>query len=89
MVGVGASFEPISILDWKFVFEVKDFTALSISIPILVLAVACVLFLKNSSELSRIYVKANNIIYTCILAIVFVFSVLSITKSTEFLYFIF
>lgn len=89
MVGIGASFEPISILDWKFVFEVKDFTALSISIPILVLAVACVLFLKNSSELSRIYVKANNIIYTCILAIVFVFSVLSITKSTEFLYFIF
>ena len=79
----------IMIMGLDFIVNVKDFTALTVSIPILILALVCVLFLKNSCELSRLYVKANNAFLTCILAIVFVFSVLSITKSTEFLYFIF
>ena len=89
MLGINASFEAIATKGLNFIVSPDDFTILSVSIPILILSLACVLFLKNSSELSRIYVKANNVLYTCILAIVFVFSVLSITKSTEFLYFIF
>lgn len=89
MLGINASFAPLQVMGLDFIVNVKDFTALTVSIPILILALVCVLFLKNSCELSRLYVKANNAFLTCILAIVFVFSVLSITKSTEFLYFIF
>lgn len=89
MLGINVSFTPLQIMGTNLIFTVKDFTALTLSLPILLLALVCVLFLKNSCELSRIYVKANNAFLTCILAIVFVFSVLSITKSTEFLYFIF
>ena len=89
MMGIGAEFNPLIVNGLDLEFSIKDFTSVTINIPILAISLISVFFFKNSSELSRIYVKANNIFLTCILAIVFVFTVLSITKSTEFLYLIF
>ncbi len=89
MCGIDVVFKPLLIQDWNIIATVKDVTGVSINVFILVFSLISVLFFKNSSELSRIYIKANNVLYTCILAIVFVFTVLSITKSSEFLYFIF
>ncbi len=89
MLGIGASFAPIEVLGWNFMFESKTVLSLTLSIPILLFSLVSVLFFKNSSELAKLYAKSNNIFSTCVLAFVFVFAVLSITKSSEFLYFIF
>jgi D-alanyl-lipoteichoic acid acyltransferase DltB (MBOAT superfamily) len=89
MLGINADYTPLSLRGINIIYEVADYVYGTVSIPILILALYSVFFMKNSTQLSKTYIKSNNIIYTCILAIVFVFSVLSITKSSEFLYFIF
>ena len=56
----------------------------------LILFLACIylmFFSKNSFELSKIYVKKNNIFYTVILAIIMTICTLSITRYQEFVYF--
>ena len=56
----------------------------------LILFLACIylmFFSKNSFELSKIYVKKNNIFYTVILAVIMTICTLSITRYQEFVYF--
>lgn len=89
MLGINVSFTPLTVHGLNIIVPVSGYTAIPVSVPIVIMSLISVFFLKNSSELSRMYVKANNVFYTCILAVVFVFTVLSITKSSEFLYFIF
>ena len=86
MCGIDAVFKPLLIQNWNLIATIKDITGASINIFVLIFSLISVFFFKNSSELSKVYIKSNNMIYTCILAVVFVYTVLSITKSSEFLY---
>ncbi|MGM9994127.1 MAG: hypothetical protein ACI37R_05315, partial [Candidatus Avigastranaerophilus sp.] len=52
-------------------------------------ALYIVFFSQNSMQLAEKYIKSNNKFYNLILLIVFVYSVISMTKSNEFLYFAF
>ena len=59
-----------------------------INILVLFISLLVVLFFKNSTQMARLYVKSNNYIYTVILAFLFIFTVISITKIHSFVYFI-
>ena len=56
---------------------------------LLLAALYIVFFSQNSMQLAEKYIKSNNKFYNLILLIVFVYSVISMTKSNEFLYFAF
>ncbi len=88
MLGIKASFnlpviENLNIIFTSFPFELK-FNLLLITACFILVFVS-----KNSNELAYIYSKKNNLLYTIILAVVFFISTLFITKSNEFIYFIF
>jgi hypothetical protein len=53
----------------------------------LLIAIILLLFCKNSYQLARIYVKKENTFYTIILVFLFLWAFLSLTKTTEFVYF--
>ena len=74
-------FTDIRYLPYKFPYEFNYF--------LLIIALCLVFFSKNSTELAEIYVNKNNKIYTILLLVLFIISILSITRSTEFLYFVF
>ena len=65
----------------------------SFNLPINLLLIVVCLYLsfisKNSTELAKVFAEKNNTFYTIILAVIFFISALYVTKSTEFLYFIF
>ena len=61
----------------------------SMNYVLLIIALCLVFFSKNSTELAKKYVQSNNKFYTILLVIAFIISVLSITRSSEFLYFVF
>ena len=84
MLGINASFFPASIENFNFVFHNSD---LKLNIILFIASFIIVFCFKNSNELAPKFVKSNNLIYTIILAIVFLISVLSITKGSEFIYF--
>lgn len=65
------------------------YSNLKFNILIFLLSLYIIFMSKNSNELAKLYVKANNSFLTFILAIIFVITSLSITKSTEFIYFAF
>lgn len=89
MFGINAQHSDIMFINWNLAFILQPPHNAQINILLLVSSFVILLFGKNSNELAQIYVKANNNIYTIILVIAFIFATLSITKSTEFLYFIF
>ena len=61
----------------------------NLNVILLILSLLIVLFAPNSNILAKKYAKSNNFIYTIILVIAFIFGVLSITKESEFIYFVF
>lgn len=89
MFGINAQHSDIMFINWNLAFILPPPNNAQINILLLLSSFVILLFGKNSNELAQIYVKANNNIYTIILVIAFIFATLSITKSTEFLYFIF
>ena len=89
MLGINAQHSDIILLDWNLAFLLPPPNNAQINIILLLSSFVIIFLGKNSNELAQIYVKANNNWYTIILVFAFVFATLSITKSTEFLYFIF
>ena len=89
MFGINAESVDIMFIDWNLVFNLQPPHNAQVNILLLLSSFIILLFGKNSNELAQIYVKANNNLYTIILVIAFILATLSITKSTEFLYFIF
>ncbi len=87
MLGMAKTFKTIKLNGIELNFELPF--DLSLNLIILIMCIYIVLISKNSTQLAKIYSEKNNIIYTIILAIVFFISSLMITKSTEFIYFIF
>ncbi len=79
----------ISIFNWNIVFTFQPPYSSSLNILLLISSIIIIFFFKNSMQLAKIYAKANNTFYTILLVIAFIFAVLSITKSQEFLYFVF
>ena len=88
MFNFNFALQDISIKGLNIVFF-DPYPSYKINIILLLVALYATFFSKNSTELAEIYVKSNNNFYTIILVITFVIAVLSITKSNEFLYFIF
>ena len=89
MFGINAESVDIMFIDWNLVFNLQPPHNAQVNILLLLSSFIILLFGKNSNELAQIYVKSNNNLYTIILVFLFIFATLSITKSTEFLYFIF
>lgn len=84
MLGIDATFVPATIEKFNFVFYNRE---LKLNIILFVASFIIIFCFKNSNELAPKFVKSNNVIYTILLAIVFLISVLSITKGSEFIYF--
>ena len=89
MFNINAEHNDIMFIDWNLAFILQPPHNAQINILLLLSSFVILLFGKNSNELGQMYVKANNNLYTIILVIAFIFATLSITKSTEFIYFIF
>ena len=89
MFCINAKFTDIMLVNWNLVFNLPQPHNAQINIFLLLCSFIVLLYSKNSNELAQIYVKTNNNFYTFILVLVFIFAALSITRSTEFLYFIF
>jgi len=89
MFGAALTFKAIHIHGLNFVFSPLPPFSVRLNIILFISSLCVIFFFKNSNQLAKMYVKANNIFYTYILAIVFVFAALSITKSSDFIYFIF
>ena len=89
MFGINAEHNDIMFIDWNLTFILQPPHNAQINILLLISSFVILLFGKNSNELAQIYAKANNNLYTIILVFAFVFATLSITRSTEFIYFIF
>ena len=70
--------------DFSSYFNCADF---KLNIFLFLACIYLMFFSKNSFELSKIYVKKNNIFYTVILAIIMTICTLSITRYREFIYF--
>ena len=88
MFGFAESFKPIAISGINLKFFPIPFD-LELNWIILLMCIYIVFISKNSTQLAKLYSEKNNFLYTIILAIVFFISTLFITKSTEFIYFIF
>lgn len=84
MIGLNTNFELPTIDNFNFVFSNHN---LSLNIILFSVSFIIIFCFKNSNELAPLYVKSNKFIYTLILAIVFIYSTLSITKGSEFIYF--
>lgn len=84
MIGQGIVSIPQKIVGLDIVFSNSE---LHLNIVLLLLSLVIVFCFKNSNELAEIYVKSKNVVCTLVLEIIFVISVLSITKGSEFIYF--
>ena len=84
MFGIGVDFIPAVVKDFNFIFSNPE---LKLNVILFIASFYIIFCCKNSNEVAPIYVKSNNMIYTFALVIVFVISVLSITKGSEFIYF--
>lgn len=89
MIGYHANFCNMIIRDWNLIFTLNEPHNAKFNFIILILSMFIVFFCKNSTQLARIYIKSTNSLYTILLVILFVYATLSITKSSEFIYFIF
>ena len=84
MLGINTPFIPANIENFNLVFSNHN---LQLNIILLIASIYIIFCCKNSNKVAPIYVKSNNMLYTLILVIVFIISVLSITKGSEFIYF--
>ncbi len=87
LLGVDFSLINFKLDGLNMIFMLQPPHNAQINILILLLGLFIVLFFKNSTQLASLYIKSNNYIYTVILVILFLFAVLSITKSHSFVYF--
>lgn len=84
MLGINTNFTPAVIDGVNFVFSNSQ---LKLNIILFIASFIIVFCFKNSNELAPKYVESKNIVFTIALAAVFIISVLSITKGSEFIYF--
>ncbi len=84
MLCINTSFIPADINNFNFVFSNSQ---LKLNIILFVASFIIIFCFKNSNELAPKYVQSKNIFFTIILAVVFIYSALSITKGSEFIYF--
>ncbi len=84
MLGINTQFIPATIDNFNFVFSNPQ---LKLNIILFIASFIIIFCFKNSNELAPKYVSTKNIYITILLACVFIVSVLSITKGSEFIYF--
>lgn len=84
MLGISTDFLPVLYSNYNFVFNNNNFKLNAI---LLISSLIIIFCFKNSNELVEVYVKSTNRFYTLLIAIIFVVSVLSLTKGSEFIYF--
>ncbi len=89
MFNINAEHSGIMFINCNLAFILQPPHNAQINILLLLASFVILLFGKNSNELAQIYIKSNNNLYTIILVFAFIFATLSITKSTDFLYFVF
>ena len=87
MFGIDATYTKFIIQDYYLRFMLPPPHNAQISIVILVLAIITIFFLPNSNILARIYAKKNNTLYTILIAFIFLYIVISMTKTNSFIYF--
>lgn len=84
MLCIKTTFIPVMIDNFNFVFSNSH---LKLNIILFISSFIIIFCFKNSNELAPKFVKADNLLYSVLLAGVFIISVLSITKGSEFIYF--
>ncbi len=84
MLGIKADFVIPTVKNWDIIYYNPDY---KLNIILFIASFIIVFCFKNSNELAPKYIKSNNFWYTIILTIIFIISVLSITKRSEFIYF--
>ena len=85
MLAINVPVVPVKIgNDFNIIFYNSE---LSLNFILLITGFIIIFCFKNSNELVEKYIKSNNLFYTIILATIFIVSVLSITKGSEFIYF--
>ncbi len=84
MLGIKAEFLPVGYDNFNFLFNNADF---KLNAVLLISSLIIIFCFKNSNELVEKYLQADNKIYTMLIITVFVISVLSLTKGSEFIYF--
>ena len=89
MFGINVSDSVMYIKNLDIIFMPISPISIKLNMIVIIMSIVTVFFFKNSIQLAKAYSKSDNIFYTFILAIVFIFSVLSITKGSEFIYFAF
>lgn len=88
MFGINADFALPYIDGANLIFPLNPPHNAQFNIYIFAVSIIIIFFSKNSVQLAKMYSKADNLFYTIILVIVFVLATLSITKSSDFVYFI-
>ncbi len=86
MLSIDATHIKINIENFNFMFMPVPPFMVKLNIILIVFSIIVLFFFKNSNILARKYAKADNIFYTLLLVILFVFATLSITKGSEFIY---
>jgi len=89
MLNIGTQYSTIYLRGLDVVFMPIEPIGLTINYVLFILSLVIVFFSKNSTQLAKLFAKSDNIIYTFIMAIVFIYATLSITKGSEFIYFAF
>ena len=83
MLGVNTEFAPIIISD----FQLQFLNGSQLGIFLIAISMFVIFCLPNSNQLADKYVKNNKPIFAIILAFVFIYSALSITQTSKFIYF--
>lgn len=87
MLYINSNYLPMYVKNFNLIFDLRPPHNAQFNILLLIFSFIILFFGQNSTQLARLYVRVNNTFYTFILAVVFILSVLSITRSTEFIYF--
>ena len=87
MLGINATFTKFVVEDYYFKFMLMPPHNAQINIVILIFAFIIIFFIPGSNVLALIYSKKNNTFYTFLLSLIFIYVVMSITKSNSFVYF--
>ena len=87
MFGIDSTYTKFVIEDYYFRFMLPPPHNAQINSIILVLSFIIIFFIPGSNVLARIYSKKNNTFYTILLALLFIFVVVSITRTNSFVYF--
>lgn len=89
MFGINASFDNVfHINNFNLVFSMPPYY-LNINLVIVLLSFIIIFCFKNSNQIAKIYAEKDNLFLNFVLAVVFVISLLSITKTSDFVYFLF